>query len=269
MRPGAKQSVVDQYFALRADLIAKLKRDASRELVPLQGGFDEKPEAWVFWSETFFEIIRPEEEEPTAFEGFPYPVDLQFMGYIKRSGDPEEGGKLYNAVAFLHAREGYLGSYLKKVLFPIGEYIPLESKVPVLRKWFPNWGSFSPGEEIRVFPHPDPDGPVFLVFCCYEGIFEFYTDRVLEQAEREYPGRDFVMVNPTSDFRFGKTRETIQHSMLNRFQAAKRGLPMVRANGYGYTEIIAPWGESLQRTERDKTEVLAGMLPVRKAVLRK
>jgi len=44
---------------------------------------------------------------------------------------------------------------------------------------------------------------------------------------------------------------------------------LVRVNGYGYSEIVSPWGETFKRTERDETTVLTGFLPVKRAILRK
>jgi apolipoprotein N-acyltransferase len=265
---GKERRLKESSLTSVEELNVALRHEAGSKLRELLDNPAEEPEVWVFWSETFFQRFHPEEAQG-VFEGFGHPVDLQFVGYNRRTENPKEGKRYYNSVALFHEREGYLGSYHKNILFPIGEYIPFEREFPILRKWFPKWGNYSRGDQFGIFAHPDSNGPVFLVFTCYEGIFGFHTDRVLQAARKKYPKRDLIMVNPVNDFPFGRTSETIQHSMLTRFQAAKRGLPLVRVNGYGYSEIVSPWGETFKRTERDEMTVLTGFLPVKRAILRK
>ena len=224
-----------------------------------------KPENWLFWAEcAFCEKSDPLIMGESMFEGFDVQVDLVAAGYEHIGRD----NKYYNAYGFYHKNEGYMSSYFKNILFPMREYIPLEKTLPILRDWFPTWGGLSSARKSVITPHPSPTGPVFITFICYEIIMDYFVDHTISQAKKDYPGRDLIMINPASDDVFGISTENYQHSTLARFQASRVGLPLLRINRFGFTEIIAPWGETLFKSVRNKVEVLQGLLPVKKTTFR-
>ncbi len=267
----AKHAPFHARFAeARAGIERKLADGArSARAAPASGSFAPEAELWAFWSETAFPLMEPSalRERLTAILG--RDADLQLAGFVRKEAGPAGSpSRIFNSVAMIHAASPGVSSYDKTVLFPLGEFIPFEERIPVLRSWFPGLGSFSRPTSIQVLPHPSPGGPVFVILICNEVLDAGYIDRSLAEARRSYPGRGIVLVSPASDYRFGLSLENRLHSMIARWQAVTRGLPMIRANGFAYSEVVAPWGEVLARSEGDRTQVVSGGLPVERQTRR-
>lgn len=120
------------------------------------------------------------------------------------------------------AKYGAVCRYDKRVLVPMGEYIPFE----VCRKLAAAYGiqgSFVPGKEARVFPHRKAP---FGVSICYEETFGHLM------RESRHKGAE-LLVNLTSDVWFPKVCQ--QHYDLARLRTVENGVPLVRACNTGVT----------------------------------
>jgi apolipoprotein N-acyltransferase len=266
-----EQKELREYFSELSKLHLSLKLKASKDFQKLQTNFKEKiPENWAFWSEcTICRKYDPKSNEKKVFSNLNNEVDLQALGYqhIELQGiEMQKGG--YSSFAYFHKNSGYLNSYYKNFPFPLREYIPLEERFPILRTLYPMGGKLKASKKQAIIPHPTPSGPVFVTFICYESTKTEFVSNIIAEAKRRYPKRDLILVNPSSDDIFGISLENHQHSMLGRFLAAKHGLPLLRVNTFGFTEIIAPWGESIYRATRDESITLPGLLPVKKTTFR-
>ncbi|HLK40370.1 MAG TPA: apolipoprotein N-acyltransferase, partial [Polyangiaceae bacterium] len=105
---------------------------------------------FLVWSET--SAMRPVRDET-------YAQDLQAVG--RRVGLPTLFGAvivklvpdereyvLYNSVVASDARGVVRGRYDKQVLLAFGEYLPFGETFPVLYRWSPNSGHFTPGTSL-------------------------------------------------------------------------------------------------------------------------
>ncbi len=94
--------------------------------------------------------------------------------------------------------------YFKRVLIPFGEYMPLASYFPALKKLNAKAGVFTPGTEAQVFAYPmrQPDGTAYTLkvspLICYE-------DTVPDLARESTRKGAELLVNITSDSWFGRT----------------------------------------------------------------
>lgn len=131
-----------------------------------------------------------------------------------------------------------LGRYEKRVLVPMGEYIPLEC-VKKLAASYGVHGSFTPGKEAKILGKKCPLG----VSICYEETFgDLMRENKLKGAE--------VLVNLTSDIWYPDSLLPKQHLEHARLRTVESGLPLIRACNTGVTCVI----DSLGRTVASLTE---------------
>lgn len=134
--------------------------------------------------------------------------------------------------------DGALCRYDKRVLVPMGEYIPFE----ICRKLAAAYGiqgSFVAGKEAHVFPHSKAP---FGVSICYEETFGHLM------RESRHKGAE-LLVNLTSDVWFPKVCQ--QHYDLARLRTVENGVPLLRACNTGVTcgldstgKVVAILGEN-------------------------
>lgn len=231
------------------------------------------PEPWVIWPET-------------SFPGFPMQVvsaaealksfvlltrGLHIVGAYEE-GNIELGGKKkkvdFNVAALFHEKAGFVASYKKRIRVPFGEYIPFDEYFPQSYEWLPSVNHFGKGEAWDALPHPDPEGPVFIPVICYEILFRDFVDEFIESVRKQYPNRELILVNLTNDSWYGPTSEPFHHSLLSRWSAVRKGLPLLRPTNTGLSQVVAPWGEVMATGPRDDMWVIQGELPVRKVQMR-
>jgi len=114
--------------------------------------------------------------------------------------------------------------YAKRVLVPMGEYIPFEF-LRTMAASYGVGGSFTCGTEAKVLAC----GPVpFGVSICYEETFgDLMRENRLYGAE--------LLVNLTSDVWYPDSRLTRQHFDHARLRTVEAGLPLIRACNTGLT----------------------------------
>lgn len=168
---------------------------------------------------------------------------------------PEQGREYYSAAILFHPQasnnendqilqnqQHYHERYEKRVLVPMGEYIPF-AFCRELAQQYGVFGSFTPGKEAKVMQC----GRLKISpSICYE---ETYGDLVREGRQK---GAD-VLVNLTSDVWYPNSRLPLQHLEHARFRTVENGTPLVRACNTGVTAAI----DSLGRT----VAVLGGESP--------
>lgn len=133
--------------------------------------------------------------------------------------------------------------YEKRILVPMGEYIPFEWARQLARQYGIT-GSFSCGTCAKVF-----DGPVpFGTSICYE---ELYGDLMRENRVK---GAE-LLVNLTNDGWYPHSRLPQQHFDHSRLRTVENGIPLVRACNTGVTGAIDSLGRVIAVLGEDPMQV--------------
>lgn len=161
-----------------------------------------------------------------------------------------EGGreKFLNS-AFLIAPDGKtLGRSDKLHLVPFGEYVPLASLLPFVKKMVEGIGDFSPGDSIT--PLAAPFGKLGVLIC-FEGIFP--------EISRAYAASGAqLLVNITNDAWFGNSSAPYQHLSMTVFRAVENRMPLVRAANTGISAVIDSRGHVRGMTGLFRKALLTG-----------
>ena len=180
--------------------------------------------------------------------------------------------------------------YLKRRLVPWGEYLPLETELPAIRRWFPEAGRFTAAHEsseiaitlpleraipvtrttvaaetgwlqdaqkIRSTIPLAPPGRQVVVkpLLCYEALFP--ADAQIKQAD--------LIVNLASDAWFGDGIEGAQHASATMLRAVENGVPMIRAAMSGISFAVDYHGNQIvPRTGQGRAEILTAEVPLQK-----
>src|SRR5947207_13300735 len=104
-----------------------------------------------------------------------------------------------------------------------GEYLPFGERFPLLYRWSPNSGRFSPGRSLepltlRVHGQEHP----VSVLICYEDILPAFTNAAVKHAKPE------LLVNMTNDAWFGDTSEPWEHLALAELRSVEHRRYLVR-----------------------------------------
>lgn len=143
---------------------------------------------------------------------------------------PDNQRECYNAALYFRPNETKVERYEKRVLVPMGEYIPLD----VCRQIAANYGisgSFTCGKEAKIFQGKVP----FSSSICYEETFgALMTEGRTKGAE--------LLVNITSDAWYPNSRLPQQHFDHARLRTVENGIPLVRACNTGVTGAVDSLG---------------------------
>ncbi len=169
---------------------------------------------------------------------------------LEDAEDIEEGQREYysSAIHFLPQTEAKpefsTSRYEKRVLVPMGEYIPF-SYLAKLAEQYGLLGSFTPGKEAKVFKGKKNLG----LSICYE---ETYGHLMRENKQK---GAE-ILLNLTSDIWYPNSRLIFQHFDHSRLRTVENGIPLLRACNTGVTagldslgRVIAQLGDSPQNIE--------------------
>lgn len=143
----------------------------------------------------------------------------------------------FNAAFHFHPQGKLPERYEKRVLVPLGEYIPLQNWGPLIdfiQDQFGIGDSFDMGTEAKVFQGPLPIG----IAICLE---EIYTDllRDLRRAGAE------LFVSISNDVWFPDSRLSRQHFDHGRIRAVENGVCILRSCNTGVTGGIDSFGRPL------------------------
>ncbi len=136
----------------------------------------------------------------------------------------------YNAAFYFAPGKEEVFRYEKRVLVPIGEYIPY--------RWAKKWarefgieGSFSFGKTAKIFSKKNP----FSVSICYEETYPYLI------REGRKLGAEFL-VNLSNDAWFPKTTLAMQHYFHGMLRSVENGVFCLRATNTGVTAAVDPFG---------------------------
>ena len=172
----------------------------------------------------------------------------------------QKGDRVEHYNAALHFKPGGEGEnpnydkrYAKRVLVPMGEYIPFEWCRDLAAR-YGIAGSFTPGEGATVFQGKKG---AYGLSICYE---ETYAHLM---RENKLKGAD-VLLNLTSDVWYPNSRLPQQHLDHARLRALEGGLPLLRACNTGVTCGIDSLGRTVKSLGNDewRKEALFVKLPL-------
>ena len=158
-------------------------------------------------------------------------------GVELRYGDSEEpegerSYDIYNS-AFLFGPGGIRAIYRKQHLVPFGEFIPLETTIPALKKLAPTGFSCTAGEGPCVFPLAPvtPDAPRAGALICFEDVFPYLARRAVNA------GAD-LLVTLANDAWFDGSCESEQHLAQAVLRCTENHRPMLRSTNRGVSAFI-------------------------------
>ncbi len=167
---------------------------------------------------------------PTIFGAVLYRVD-------------EDRERWFNTAIGTDVKGDLKGRYDKQYLLAFGEYLPFGETFPILYKWSPHSGRFSPGTSLEPLPMTVKGSEHKVsVLICYEDILPGFTNRAVKHADPE------LIVNMTNDAWFGDTLEPWQHLALAKFRAVEHRRYLVRSTNSGVSAIIDPTGAVVEGT---------------------
>jgi apolipoprotein N-acyltransferase len=202
---------------------------------------------FVVWSESSVTFAVPEavgtkghffRDRFAASLGMP-----AIFGAVLFRVDPDRE-RWFNTAIATNEKGEVTGRYDKQFLLAFGEYLPFGDTFPVLYKWSPHSGRFSPGKsldpvilDVKGVKHP------VSVLICYEDILPGFTNRAVAHANPE------LLVNITNDAWFGDTTEPWEHLALAKFRAIEHRRYLVRSTNSGVSAIIDPLGGVVTHTK--------------------
>ncbi|MFO0736144.1 MAG: apolipoprotein N-acyltransferase [Labilithrix sp.] len=200
---------------------------------------------FVVWSETSATFPTREDVgmKPGYFAGkFTASLGMPaIFGAVLYRPDREhpENEKWFNTALATNAKGEIAehGRYDKQFLLMFGEYLPLSETFPILHKWSPHSGRFSPGTSLEPVDI-ELKGVVHKVsvLICYEDVLPSFTNRAVSHADPE------LIVNMTNDAWFGDSTEPWEHLALAKFRAIEHRRFLVRSTNSGVSAVIDPNG---------------------------
>ncbi|CCB87259.1 MULTISPECIES: apolipoprotein N-acyltransferase [Parachlamydia] len=179
---------------------------------------------------------------------------------LEDAEDTQNGREYYSAALFFHPMRELFSEekfrraerYAKRVLVPMGEYIPFSFCRELAARYGVN-GSFTGGQEAKILTGSKLP---FGVCICYEETFGHLT------RENRQLGAN-LLVNLTSDAWFPCSRLPQQHFDHARLRTVENGVPLIRACNTGVTgsidslgRLTAKLGNTLAETEESSDSIL-------------
>lgn len=137
----------------------------------------------------------------------------------------------YSSAMVFFPKAGSIERYEKRVLVPLGEYIPFEFCRSLAAR-YGVMGSFTPGTKAKVI---NGKSIAYGLSICYEETYgHIMRDNRMIGAE--------MLVNLTNDFWYPRSRLPQQHFYHARLRAVEMGIPLVRAANNGVTGAVDSLG---------------------------
>jgi apolipoprotein N-acyltransferase len=164
-----------------------------------------------------------------------------FGAVLYRSNADATRDRLFNTAIATSARGEITGRYDKQYLLAFGEYLPFGETFPIMYKWSPHSGRFTPGTSLEPV-EIDLKGVKHKasVLICYEDILPGFTNRAVAHADPE------LLINMTNDAWFGDSTEPWEHLALAKFRAVEHRRYLVRSTNSGVSAIVDPTGAVLE-----------------------
>ncbi|MBI2963805.1 MAG: apolipoprotein N-acyltransferase [Deltaproteobacteria bacterium] len=162
-----------------------------------------------------------------------------FAGALTFARDDAGEPRFFNSVLLFDAEGRVLGMSDKQILMPFGEYMPLASLLPWLKRASPQTGDFQAGS--RVIPLDVPGVGRFAPLNCYEDLRASIARRAIRDGDAE------VLLAVANDAWFGDTMAPYQHEALALWRAVENRRFLVRVTNTGVTDVIEPTGRVRRR----------------------
>jgi apolipoprotein N-acyltransferase len=194
---------------------------------------------FLVWSET--SAMRPAFDEVYQEELAVVAARIQrpsiFGAVIVKRVPDERGYVLYNSGVASDVTGRIESRYDKQYLLAFGEYLPFGDTFPILYRWSPNSGRFTPGRSLDPLI-VDVGGTKRLVslLICYEDILPRFTNDAVRHADPD------LLVNMTNDAWFGDTEEPWEHLALSELRAVEHRRYLVRGTNSGVSAVVDPVG---------------------------
>jgi apolipoprotein N-acyltransferase len=160
-------------------------------------------------------------------------------GRTFRPGNADEGP--YWQTAFLIDNHGSVqGTYQKRHLIPIGEFVPFEKSFPVLHDLAQLSEYIEPGHSDE--PLAIAGGPSVGVLICYEDLIESAARRTVDLGAQVLVG----LINASA---FETVEALEQHRRLSLLRTIENRRCFVRCAGTGVSCYISHTGREIQRIE--------------------
>jgi apolipoprotein N-acyltransferase len=162
---------------------------------------------------------------------------------------------LYNTAVASDSDGTLTGRYDKQYLLTFGEYLPFGETFPVLYKWSPNSGHFTPGTSLDPLTL-DVGGARHAIsaLVCYEDVLPRFTNDAVRHADPD------LLVNMTNDAWFGDTAEPWEHLALAKFRAIEHRRFFVRGTNSGVSAVIDPVGRVLAKSGTFREEAITAKI---------
>jgi apolipoprotein N-acyltransferase len=161
--------------------------------------------------------------------------------------------RLANSAILLSPDGTTVSVYDKIHLVPFGEYVPLKSLFPFVKKLVTAIGDFVKGEETVVMETPFAKIGNLI---CYEIIFPGLVRKFVERGAN-------VLVTITNDAWFGRTSAPYQHFSMAVFRAVENRVPVVRAANTGISGFIDSKGRITSKSDIFVEAILTEQISVR------
>jgi len=153
--------------------------------------------------------------------------------------------RAYNSAYVVTPEQGLGTPYIKRVLMPFGEYVPMEDIIG-----WPAWlapPTFQKVAGERAMSYRLSSGMVFSPLICWENLFA-------ELARESVREGSHLLVVLTNDVWFGRTAEPRQHNLASVLRAVENRVPIVMASNTGPSEIIDSYGRIVAQASRPFSE---------------
>ncbi len=223
-RYNYKTQVIDDYFK-----VTKMGLEKSKDKADL-----------IIWPETAFPVYYDQQ----FFHTYSVRRLIEFITQNKTNlitgvFAQASNSKTANAALFLDKTGAPVESPVyKKILLAFGEYMPLESTFPFLRKWFPMVGDFERGSSPQVRSFDDVKLGVQI---CYESLYPWFSRELSEKGSQ-------IIINLTNDSWYGPYSEPWQHLYMSAFRVIENRTPLIRATNTGISTVILPDGTFLEES---------------------
>ncbi|GAA0818668.1 apolipoprotein N-acyltransferase [Colwellia asteriadis] len=182
----------------------------------------------------------------TAIELMFNPINNEVQGY-------------FNTVELI-SEQALLQQYKKQKLLPIGEYLPFEAQLPILRTLFPNAPNYIAGKQTYTLTLALEQKTINIVpLICYEAVFtelvanslkkNALNKETLEPNNTAAPPNFTILVNTVNDAWFGNTAGRDVHLALALYRSVEYRKPLVRVTNNGVSGIINHKGEIIKDSQ--------------------
>ncbi len=153
-----------------------------------------------------------------------------------------ESDSYHNTIELIE-RQQVTQLYKKQKLLPIGEYLPFEKQLPILRTLFPNAPNYVAGKNNTLLPL-DLNGQTINIIplICYEAVF---TDLVADGVAKG--GQ--ILINAVNDAWFGDTVGRNVHLALALYRTVEYRKPLIRVTNNGVSNIINVKGQIIPNSQ--------------------